>query len=45
MKVKLIDVDQPDREIGGKYTIDTSLGLPSIGDEIFLRERDYNRDR
>ncbi len=45
MKVKVIDVDQPDREIGGKYTIDTSLGLPGIGDEIFLRERDYNRDR
>ncbi len=45
MKVTLHDVDQPDRTIDGQYTLDTSLGLPAIGDDIRLRERDYNRDR
>lgn len=45
MKVTVYDVSQPDRGLGGKYTIDTSLGLPAIGDEIYLRERDYNSDR
>lgn len=45
MKVTLYDVDQPDRPIGGAYTLDLTVGAPATGDEIYLRERDYNRDR
>nr|WP_221374427.1 hypothetical protein [Actinoplanes polyasparticus] len=45
MKVTVYDVDQPDREIDGKYTIDTTLGAPMIGDELFVGERDYNPDK
>lgn len=45
MKVTVYDVDQPDRAMSGRYTIDTTLGVPAVGDEICLRERDYNRDR
>ncbi|GAA0494626.1 hypothetical protein Ade02nite_19990 [Paractinoplanes deccanensis] len=45
MNVKVYDVDQPDREIDGKYTIDTTFGLPAVGDELYLRERDYNTNR
>ncbi len=44
MKVTLYDVEQPSRPIDGKYTIDTPLGLPAVGDEILLRERDYNTE-
>lgn len=45
MKVTVIDVEQPDRPLDGNYTIDTTFGAPVVGDEIYLRERDYNRDR
>jgi hypothetical protein len=45
MKVTVFDVKQPDREIGGEYTIDTTFGVPTVGDELYLRERDYNKDR
>ena len=45
MRVTVYDVDQPDRKVDGKYTIDTSLGLPAVGDEIYLLERFYNPDR
>ncbi|GIM88733.1 hypothetical protein [Paractinoplanes toevensis] len=45
MKVTLIDVDQPDRKIDGQYTIDTTVGAPAVGDEVYLLERDYNPDR
>lgn len=45
MKVTVIDVAQPDRQLAGDYRIDTTFGPPVIGDEIYLRERDYNTDR
>lgn len=45
MKVTVYDVKQPDREIDGKYTIDTTLGAPAVGDELLIGERDYNPDR
>ncbi len=41
MQVFLFDVANPDRAVGGRYTIDTTLGVPMIGDEIVLREHDY----
>lgn len=41
MRVFLFDVADPDRALGGRYTLDTTLGVPLIGDEVFLRERDY----
>jgi hypothetical protein len=44
MKVTVYDVDKPDRKVDGDYTIDTTLGLPALGDEIYLRSRDYNAD-
>lgn len=45
MKVTVHDVKHPDRELTGEYTIDTTIGVPSVGDEVYLRERDYNKDR
>jgi hypothetical protein len=45
MKVTVYDADQPERKIQGDYVIDTTFGAPAIGDELYLRERDYNQDR
>ena len=45
MKVTVHDVADPDRELSGEYTIDTTFGVPIPGDELYLRERDYNTDR
>ena len=45
MKVTLFDVDQPDRQVQGEYIVDTTMGAPAVGDEVCLRERDYNPDR
>ena len=39
------DVEKPDRRLDGQYTIDTTFGVPAPGDELYLRERDYNTDR
>ncbi len=42
----VFDVDDKTRKpFRGNYLIDTTLGLPAVGDELFLRERDYNEDR
>lgn len=42
MQVVVYDVANAERPVGGRYTIDTVLGVPMIGDEIFLREREFH---
>lgn len=42
MKVSLYDVADPERPIGGRYTIDTTFGVPAVGDDIYLRVHDYD---
>jgi hypothetical protein len=41
MRVFLFDEANPEVQIGGRYTIDTTLGVPAIGDDIFLKSHDY----
>lgn len=42
MQVHVYDVADLSHPVGGNYTLDTSLGIPAVGDEIYLRRRDYD---
>ncbi|WP_045740845.1 hypothetical protein [Actinoplanes rectilineatus] len=41
MQVFLID-NADGKPVGGKYTLDTTFGVPATGDEIFLRSHDHH---
>jgi hypothetical protein len=41
MKVVVYDVDKPERAVDENYPIDAVYGAPVPGDEILLREREY----